>query len=69
MITRRAATVGNVVFYTCTSLTDITFHGGITSIGQKAFYVPTTTATTINGGNDVVFAYDWTGDNRTLAVA
>lgn len=70
-IPNSVTTIGAGAFGWCSDLTEITFGSGITFIGSNAFYeseesVDTPVATTIHGGNSVVWSYDWNGDNRSV---
>ena len=61
-------TIEYEAFSGCWSLDEITFGSNVTSIGSDAFHngLSDPIVTTIHGGNDLVWNYDWVGDNRDV---
>ena len=58
--------IESYAFTGCSSLTQITAQDKITSIVQTAFYVNSSTDTTVITDNKVVKNYNWSGDNRNV---
>lgn len=61
-------TIENEAFAGCWSLDEITFGANVTNIGTDAFLngLSNPIVTTIHGGNDLVWNYDWVGANRDV---
>lgn len=59
--------IGPYAFTWCSRLCEITIGTGVTSIGKKAFGVSDEMKFRLYSENDVVWAYDWTGDKRVVA--
>ena len=58
--------IESYAFTGCSSLTQITAQDKITSIIQTAFYVNSSTDTTVITDNKVVKNYNWSGDKRNV---
>ena len=59
--------IGHYAFTWCNRLCEITIGTGVTSIGKKAFGVSDEMKFRLYSENDVVWAYDWTGDKRVAS--
>ena len=60
--------IGDKMFWSCDSLTNITISDKVTSIGAEAFYYfgSGTLDTYLITNNDIAKNYDWAGDKRNL---